>query len=100
MEKNKKERITGLVISLIGLVFLFHFSLRYGEFKSDYSIVAQITENIIYYLNNDRMGSKQQDIAFYLFWFIHWSYILFVWFYRACIGYWAIKSVRVFYKKL
>ena len=26
--------------------------------------------------------------------------ILFVWFYRACIGHWALKSVRVFYKKL
>ena len=31
---------------------------------------------------------------------VHFSYILFVWFYRGCIGYWAIKSVQVFYKKL
>ena len=100
MEKNKKERIIGLVIGLIGLVFLFHFSLRYVEFNWVYSIVGQISENIVYYLNDKRMGSKQHEIAEYLFWFIHLIYILFVWFYRACIGYWAIKSVNVFYKKL
>ena len=99
MEK-KNERIIGLVIGLIGLVFLFHFSFGYGEFLTDDSIVAHITEDIIYYLNNDRMGSKQRDIAYWIFWSIHWSYILFVWFYRACIGHWAIKSVRIFYKKL
>ncbi|MDA7704456.1 hypothetical protein N8794_02385 [Candidatus Pelagibacter sp.] len=99
MEK-KKERIIGLVIGLIGLVFLFHFSFHVGEFYTDGSIVAHIIHDIIYFLNDDRMGSTQKDIRFYLFWFIHWGYILFVWFYRACIGYWAIKSVRVFYKKL
>ena len=98
--KNKKERIIALVLGLIGLVFLFHFSFGYGEFLTDDSIVAHITEDIIYYLNNDRMGSKQRDIAYWIFWFIHWSYILFVWFYRACIGHWAIKSVRIFYNKL
>ena len=100
MEKNKKERIIGLVIGLIGLVFLFHFSLRYGEFNWDYSIFALIIEDIFYFLNDGRMTSKQNTIAGIIFWITHWGYILFVWFYRACIGYWAIKSVRVFYKKL
>ena len=99
MEK-KNERIIGLVIGLIGLVFLFHFSFGYGGFLTDASIVAQMSNGIIYYLNNNIMGSTQWAIADYLFWFIHWSYILFVWFYRACIGHWAIKSVRIFYKKL
>ena len=99
MEK-KKERIIGLVIGLIGLIFLFHFSLEYREFRTEYSIVDKIIEGILSFFNNGRMSSKLLDIAYYLFWFIHWSYILFVWFYRACIGHWAIKSVRIFYNKL
>jgi predicted membrane protein len=97
---KKKERIIGLVIGLFGLLFLFHFSFTLGEFLTDYSIVAGISSDIIYYLNNDSMGSKEREIADYLFWFIYLIYILFVWFYRACIGHWAIKSVRIFYKKL
>lgn len=100
MDKNKRDRITGLVIGLIGFLFLFHFSFHMGEFNWDGSIVAHISSDIIYFLNDDRMGSKQREIADYLFWFIHFSYILFVWFYRACIGHWVIKSVRIFYKKL
>ena len=100
MDKNKKNRITGLVIGLIGLVVLFHFSFHVGEFYWDGSIVAHISSDIIYHLNDKSMGSAQREIADYLFWFIHFSYILFVWFYRGCIGYWAFKSVQVFYKKL
>jgi hypothetical protein len=99
MEK-KKERIIGLVLGLIGLVFLFHFSFGYGEFRTDDSIVIHAIEDIFSFFNNGRIGSKLREIAYYLFWFIHWSYILFVWFYRACIGHWAIKSVRIFYNKL
>tara|TARA_R100000935_G_scaffold434_3_gene1367 strand:- start:283 stop:582 length:300 start_codon:yes stop_codon:yes gene_type:complete len=99
MEK-KRERIIGLIIGLIGLVFLFHFSLYYGEFRTEYSNVDKIIEDIFSFFNNGRMSSKLQHIAYLLFWFIHWSYILFVWFYRGCIGYWAIKSVRIFYKKI
>ena len=100
MEKNKKERITGYVIGLIGLVFLFHFSFEYWIFFTNGSIVALILNDIIYYLSNDTMGSTQRYYAFYLFWFIHFSYILFFWYYRACIGYWAINGVNIFYKKL
>ena len=100
MEKNKKERIIGLVISLIGLIFLFHFSFDYVRFITTDSTVARTIEHIIFYLNNDKWGEKLQDISYWTFWSIHWSYILFVWFYRGCIGYWAIKSVRVFYKKI
>ena len=98
--EDKKKRIIGLVLGLIGLVFLFHFSLFYGEFRTEYSIVDKIIEDIFSFFNNGRIGSKLREIAYYLFWFIHWSYILFVWFYRACIGHWAIKSVRIFYNKL
>ena len=100
MNKNKRDRITGLVLGLIGLVFLFHFSFGYREFYTDGSIVTNITINIIYFLNDDRMGSAERDIAFYLFLFFELIYISFVWFYRACIGPWAFKCVKVFYKKI
>ncbi len=100
MDKNKRDRITGLVIGLIGMIFLFHFSFSYGGFFTDGSIVAHICIDLITYLNNDILGSTQRNIAYYLFLFIHFSYILFIWFYRACIGHWAFKSVKVFYKKI
>jgi len=99
---KKKERIIGLVIGLIGLVAFFHFNFELG-FRlnaSDYSIVGYITYDIIYFLNDDSMGSIQRDIADYLFWFIYLIYILFVWFYRACIGHWVIKIVTLGYKKI
>ena len=99
MEKNKKERIIGLVIGLIGLIFLFHFSYDYVRFDTTDSTVARAIVNIAYYLI-DGWRRILLDYSYWIFWSIHWSYILFVWFYRACIGYWAIKSVRVFYKKL
>ena len=97
--ENKKERIVGLVIGLIGLVFLFHFSFGYVEFRTDDSTVAHAIVNLAYYFID---GWRRIILNYYdlIFWSIHWSYILFVWFYRGCIGYWAIKSVRVFYKKI
>ena len=97
---KKNERIIGLVIGLIGLFFLFHFSFLHIRFSSEGSIIANICKDIIYYLNDDYWGRRQRQNAYYLFYFIQLIYILFIWFYRACIGHWALKSVRVFYKKL
>lgn len=97
---NKNERIIGLVIGLIGMIFLFHFSFSYGGFYTEGSIVAHIINDIIYFLSNDTMGSTQRYYAFYLFWFIHFGYILFFWFYRACIGHWTFKIIRLFYTKI
>ena len=96
---EKKERIIGLVIGLIGLIFLFHFSFDYIRFDNTDSTVARAITNIAYYFI-DGWSRKITNYSYWIFWSIHWSYILFVWFYRGCIGYWAIKSVRVFYKKI
>ena len=99
---QKKERIIGLVIGLIGLVVLFHLNFEIG-FRlngADYSTVAHISYDIIKFLNDGWMGSEQRDFADYLYWLIYLIYVLFVWFYRACIGYWVIKSIRVFYNKI
>ena len=97
--EDKKKRIIGLVLGLIGLVFLFHFSFGYVEFRTDDSTVAHAIVNLAYYFID---GWRRIILNYYdlIFWSIHWSYILFVWFYRGCIGYWVIKSVRVFYKKI
>ena len=96
---EKKERIIGLVIGLIGLIFLFHFSFDYIRLDTTDSTVARAITNIAYYLI-DGWRRILLGYSYWIFWSIHWSYILFVWFYRGCIGYWAIKSVRVFYKKI
>ena len=96
---EKKERIIGLVIGLIGLIFLFHFSFGYGKFLTEDSIVAHAIANIAFYFIDGwrRIILNYSDL---IFWSIHWGYILFFWFYRGCVGYWVIKSVRVFYKKI
>lgn len=97
---KKNERIIGLVIGLIGLVVFFQYSWVGEYFYTSGSIVAYITYDIIAFLNNDIMGSQERTYADYLYWFIYLIYVSFVWFYRACIGHWAIKSIRVFYNKI
>jgi len=93
---KKNERIIGLVVGLIGLFFLFHFNFSHMKIYSNGSYVSYICKDIMEYLYDDRWGRNTD----YLFYFIQLISILFVWFYRACIGHWALKSVRVFYKKL
>ena len=97
---KKKERIIGLVIGLIGLVVFFQYSWVGELFYTSGSIVAYITYDIIAFLNNDIMGSQERTYADYLYWLIYLIYVSFVWFYRACIGHWAIKIVTLGYKKL
>jgi hypothetical protein len=93
---KKNERIIGLVVGLIGLFFLFHFNFSHMKISSNGSFIANICKDIMEYLYDDRWGRNTD----YLFYFIQLISILFVWFYRACIGHWALKSVRVFYKKI
>ena len=97
---KKKERITVLIIGLIGLVVFFQYSWVGEYFYTSGSIVAYITYDIIAFLNNDIMGSQERAYADYLYWFIYLIYVSFVWFYRACIGHWAIKIVTLGFKKI
>ncbi len=99
---KKKERIIGLVIGLIGLVAFFHFNFEIGLRlnASDYSIVGHIVYDLVSFLNDGYMSKAQRDISDYLFWFTYLIYVSFVWFYRACIGHWAIKIVTLGYKKI
>ena len=99
MDKNKKERITGLVVGLIGFILLFFLSYVHFDFEDGiyYSFIGQISLEISQLTTNCRTCDKLIN------WI--WSglaliYLSLVWRYRACIGYWAIKSVQVFYRKL
>ena len=102
MDQKKKNSITGLVIGFVGLVFLFHFNfeLRFGLQFADYSTVGYVTYDIVKFFNDGIMREAQRNLADYLFWFTYMIYILFVWFYRSCIGYWFYKIIRLVYKKI
>ena len=65
---KKNERITGLVIGLIGLVVFFQYSWVGELFYTSGSIVAYITYDIIAFLNNDIVGSRERTFADYLYW--------------------------------
>ena len=102
MDKSKKERIIGLVVGFIGLIILWWFSFGLMEFVTPFDslytpigqIIYDITKGVI--INTTLASNRAVQ-----FWYItQLIYIGAIWYYRACIGHWAIKSVRVFYKKI
>ena len=116
MEKNKKERIIGLVIGLIIFIPLFFLDLYEAyenlNFKLDFidpNVVSPIAEFFYLFVADIPTGavddngflkgsvSSNVTIAWRIIIPVYW---ILVWRFRACIGYWAIKSVKVFYKKL
>ena len=102
MDKNKKERIIGLAVSFIGLIILWWFRFDLWEFVTPFNSLNTPIGEIIYGITQDIMTNKWLDsVRAVQFWYItQIIYIGVVWYYRACIGYWVIKSVNVFYKKL
>mgnify|MGYP001497175926 CR=1 FL=1 len=107
MDKNKKERITGLVIGLIGLIILWW--LKFDELKCyTYTSRPELCTPMGEFLYDifSTKGARQpkisaeRNLAEFFYYLTQLIYIGAVWHYRACIGHWAIKSVKVFYKKL
>ena len=103
MDKNKKERIIGLVLGLICFLFLFYFNFERWEFTSHWryrdTIMGQICYGIIRNFNGgSRSGIGQ--VAENFWWITQVGYCFLIWYYRTCIGHWTIKSMRVFYKKI
>ena len=96
---NKKERITGLVVGLIGFLLLFFFSYVHFDFEDGIygSFIGQISVEIGQMTTNCRTCDK---LVTWIWSGLALIYLFLVWRYRACIGHWAIKSVRVFYKKI
>ena len=102
MDKNKRDRITGLVIGLIGFILLFFFSYVYFSFEDGkyYSFIGQISVEISRMTTNCTYVDTCEKRAIWIWSGLAIIYLFLVWRYRACVGYWAFKSVKVFYKKL
>jgi hypothetical protein len=100
---KKRERIIGLVVGLIGLITLWWFRFDRWEFVDAYKALNTPMGKFIYNITSSMMSdlwSEERNRA-EIFWYItQLIYIGAVWYYRACIGHWVIKSIRVFYKKI
>ena len=100
---KKNERIIGLVVGLIGLIILWWFRFDRWEFVDTYSALSTTVGDLLHEITRIMMSdvmSAESDRAEFFWYITQVIYIGAVWYYRACIGHWAIKSVKVFYKKL
>ena len=103
MDKNKKERILGLILGLIGLIALWWFRFDRWELVDTYKALRSPIGGIIKDITQSMMSasiSAEQNRAENFWYITQLIYIGAVWYYRACIGHWAIKTIRVFYKKI
>ena len=96
---KKNERIFGLVVGLIGFVLLFFLSWTMFDFEDGIygSFIGQISVEIGQMTINCRTCDKLVPWT--------WSgsaiiYLFLLWRYRACVGHWVNKTIRVFYKKI
>ena len=100
---KKNERIIGLVVGLIGLIILWWFRFDKWEFVDTYRALSTPMGDLLLGITRKMMSAvmSAESNRAKSFWYItQVIYIGAVWYYRACIGYWAIKSVKVFYKKI
>ena len=103
MDKNKKERIIGLILGLIGLIALWWFRFDRWELVDYGDALTSPIGGLIKDITRSMMSasiSAEYHRAKNFWCLTQLIYIGAVWYYRACIGYWAIKSIRVFYKKI
>lgn len=102
MDKNKRDRIIGLAVGFIGLIILWWFRFDLWELVTPFNSLYTPIGAILYGITQNIVTNEWLDtVRAVQFWYItQLIYIGAVWYYRACIGYWAIKTVKVFYKKL
>jgi len=100
---NKNERIIGLVIGLIGLIILWWFRFDRWEFADTYKALFTPMGAFIYGITKSMMSdviTAERNRAENFWYITQLIYIGAVWYYRACIGHWVIKIIRIFYKKI
>ncbi|MDC1134637.1 hypothetical protein OAS68_00235 [Candidatus Pelagibacter sp.] len=104
MDQKKKEAITGLVVGLLSFYFLFYFN--FDDFTFDLprnyrqTIIGDLSMTIIKNLRGGWIDSSTRQISENLWWVSQLVFVLFIWYYRACIGHWFFKIIRMVYKKI
>lgn len=104
MDQKKKDAITGLVIGVISFYFLFYFNMEDFKFEIPYhtrqTIWGKISMIVVQIIKSDSEWHRQRDISENIWWLSQLGYVLFVWYYRSCIGFWFYKTIKTFYKKI
>ena len=102
MDQKKKEAITGLLVGFVGLIFIFYFNFSKFEFCNfpKCSLIVDLTYDAFKNANNGIGDMSVRTATKNAFWVIQVLYILFFIQYRACIGYWFYKIIRMVYKKI
>jgi hypothetical protein len=98
--QTKNNRTAGLVIGLISFVILFFFD--FDDLDFDYkisSIFGQISKGLAKSIVSGVM-SEVSDVANIFWYFFATIYLISIWVYRGCIGYWFKRIISLIYKKI
>lgn len=97
--ETKNNRIIGLVIGLIFFVILFFFDFDDLDFDYYNSIVGELSRTLAKSMVSGVMA-KVIAAANFFWWFFTVIYLILIWIYRGCIGYWFKRIVSLIYKKI
>ena len=102
MNNRKRNAITGITLGLVGFSILFCFGFEYFRFEYIFdSIFGIISIEIARIIEGDKHSDLLLEDTAIWFWYIFGvTYLILIWFYRTCIGYWFYKIINMFYKKI
>jgi hypothetical protein len=98
--ETKNNRIIGLVIGLIFFAILFFFD--FDDLDFDYklnSIIGELSRTLAKSMVSGVM-SKVSAAAKFFWWFFTVIYLILIWIYRGCIGFWFKRIISLIYKKI